>query len=261
MDRPITRRRFFGLGAAGAVALAGGSGPLGAATAGVGRFTARLTGATGSTGQGGKPAQPVQPGLHELGLARGKDGIFAVPKGYSAEKPVPLIVMLHGARGRTEGFTQFCQVAAESGMAAAAPDARGQTWDLVLGGYGPDIAFLDRVLAHLFARIAVDPRRVALAGFSDGGSYALSVGLANGDLFTHVMAYSPGFMQPPGREGKPAVWISHGTRDDILPIDGTSRRLVPRLKQWGYKVTYREFNGGHELSPEIGLESFRWFKS
>jgi predicted esterase len=34
---------------------------------------------------------------------------------------------------------------------------------------------------------------LAVSGFSDGASYALSIGPANGDLFTHVMAFSPGF--------------------------------------------------------------------
>ena len=35
------------------------------------------------------------------------------------------------------------------------------------------------------------------SGFSDGASYALSLGAANGDLFTHIAAFSPGFMRPP----------------------------------------------------------------
>lgn len=252
MDHPITRRRFAGLGLTGAAALLAGSGvfrPAGAA-AGAARLTARP----------GRPARPVKGGIQKLGLARGRDGSLSVPKGYSPENPVPLMIMLHGARQRTEGYTAFALGAAEMGIAVLAPDSRGPTWDSILGGgYGPDIAFLDRALEHAFARLAVDPRRLAIAGFSDGASYALSVGLANGDLFSHVVAFSPGFMDPPGRQGKPALWISHGTRDDVLPIEMCSRRIVPRLKQWGYKVRYREFEGGHAVTPELGREAFRWF--
>jgi poly(3-hydroxybutyrate) depolymerase len=47
----------------------------------------------------------------------------------------------------------------------------------------------------------VDPQRICVSGFSDGASYALSLGLANGDLFTHVAAFSPGFMRPPCTQG------------------------------------------------------------
>lgn len=212
------------------------------------------------TARPGKPTEKApSAGVHDLGLARGKDGILILPKGYSADKPVPLVMFLHGALGRTQDLTQFCVAAAGMGMAVAAPDSRSRTWDLILGGYGPDIAFLDRALSYVFSHVAVDPRHLALAGFSDGGSYALSVGVANGDLFTHVMAYSPGFLQPPDRQGQPAIWISHGTRDDILPIDNTSRRIVPRLKQMGYKVSYHEFDGGHGVSSELREESCRWF--
>jgi phospholipase/carboxylesterase len=249
MDEDITRRRFVGLGLAGAAALLAGAG--GAAASGSARLEARPR----------KPKQPVQPGIQDLGLAQGRDGILSVPKSYRPDQPVPLMVMLHGARGRTEGFTRFSLWAADDGIAVVVPDSRGRTWDALLSGFGPDVAFLDRTLKHVFSRLAVDPRRLALAGFSDGASYALSVGLANGDLFTHVMAFSPGFMQPPMRKGKPAVWVSHGTRDQVLPVETTRGRIVPQLERWGYRVRYREFEGDHGVAEELGREAFRWFLS
>ena len=62
---------------------------------------------------------------------------------------------------------------------------------------------MDQAVHHVFERYSIDPGRIGLAGFSDGASYALSLGVANGDLFTHIMAFSPGFMRPPAqvREG------------------------------------------------------------
>jgi phospholipase/carboxylesterase len=59
---------------------------------------------------------------------------------------------------------------------------------------------------------------LAVEGFSDGASYALSIGLTNGDLFTHVVAFSPGFASPVAYTGKPPVFVSHGTHDEVLPI-------------------------------------------
>jgi phospholipase/carboxylesterase len=100
---------------------------------------------------------------------------------------------------------------------------------------------------------------VAIGGYSDGASYTLSLGIANGDLFTHVLAFSPGFVAPPGRAGSPRIFVSHGTRDGWLPIERCSRRIVPQLERIGYEVRYREFEGGHVVPPEIGREAADWF--
>jgi phospholipase/carboxylesterase len=85
------------------------------------------------------------------------------------------------------------------------------------------------------------------------------LGITNGDLFTRVLAFSPGFMAPAGQRGSPRVFISHGTHDGVLPIDSCSRRIVPRLERAGYDVRYREFDGGHTIAPEIALEAVNWF--
>jgi hypothetical protein len=95
--------------------------------------------------------------------------------------------------------------------------------------------------------------------FSDGASYALSLGITNGDLFTHVLAFSLGLMAPAGRTGSPRIFVSHGVRDGVLPIDRCSRSIVPELKRGGYDVLYREFDGEHSISLEIALEAIGWF--
>ena len=87
---------------------------------------------------------------------------------------------------------------------------------------------------------------------------ALSVGLANGQLFTGVLAFSPGFDGTPDTRGKPRVFVSHGIADDVLPIDRCSRRIVSRLKRLGYAVTYREFDGPHLLPEPVAREAFAW---
>jgi len=249
VGQPMTRRRFVGLGAAGAAALwAGSRVACLAAEGGGGRLKARP----------GKPAQTVKPGVSDLGLAQERDGSLYVPENYDPARTWPLLIMLHGANGRIPGFRSFSRMASTAGMVVLEPDARRQTWDFDFSG-GGDLAFLDRALGYVFARANVDPKRIALGGFSDGGSYALSAGLPNGDLFTHLLAYSPGFMQPPGRQGKPAIWVSHGTQDEILPVESSRDRIVPQLKQWGYAVHYREFVGPHGVTPEVAKESLRWF--
>ena len=103
-----------------------------------------------------------------------------------------------------------------------------------------------------------DPARVTVGGFSDGASYALSLGLANGDLFPRVLAFSPGFVISATVHGRPRFFVSHGTSDQILPIDECSRVIVPRLRSMGYDVTFREFDGRHEVPQDVAREGMRW---
>jgi phospholipase/carboxylesterase len=100
--------------------------------------------------------------------------------------------------------------------------------------------------------------RITLGGFSDGATYALSLGLRNGDLFPRVVAFSPGFIVEGPPHGTPRFFVSHGTADTILPIDSCSRRIVPALRQRGYDVTFREFDGGHEVPESIAREAMNW---
>jgi phospholipase/carboxylesterase len=208
----------------------------------------------------GLPKEAAQPGLHELGLGQGRDGFLYVPKGYRADRPAPLAVMLHGAGGSARpALGPFHGLADDAGLVLLAIDSRRQTWDVIQGGYGPDVAFLDRALELTFARCAIDRARIAVEGFSDGASYALSLGITNGDLFSHVIAFSPGFMVPKEQHGAPEIYISHGTKDQILPIDSCSRRLVPRLRSAGYEVKYHEFDGPHTVPEDIAREALAWF--
>jgi phospholipase/carboxylesterase len=199
-------------------------------------------------------------GLRKLGLDGGRDGVLYVPRGYRVDRPAPLALMLHGAGGNAQhGLSLLQRFADESGLLLVAPDSRRQTWDVIADRYGADVNYIERALAQTFSRYAVDRKRIAVGGFSDGASYALSLGVANGDLFTHVIAFSPGFMSPTRQQGSPRVFISHGTRDQVLPIQRCSRRIVPQLEGAGYDVLYREFDGGHTIPAEIASEAHEWF--
>jgi phospholipase/carboxylesterase len=218
-----------------------------------GRFNARPD--SGRREEGSPPA-----GLHQLGLDDERDGVFYVPPGYQADRPAPLVLMLHGATGNgRRTIESLLPLGEELGMVLVAPDSRLRTWDVLMGGYGPDVAFIDTALAKVFGLVNVDVERISVEGFSDGASYALSVGIANGDLFTHILGFSPGFIQPPGQEGRPAIFVSHGRQDAVLPINYCSRIFVPQLQRAGYDVTYVEFDGPHRTPPEIARQGVEWF--
>lgn len=207
------------------------------------------------------PAGGGTAGLHPLGLETDRDGLLYVPAGsITPDRPAPLIITLHGAGGNARGaLSALTSLADAHGVLLLAPESRLQTWDVIYSGFGPDITFIDRALAQTFDHYSIDPARIAVEGFSDGASYALSVGIGNGDLATHVLAFSPGFAAPAAREGCPSMFVSHGIRDKTLPIAVCSRRIVPRLRAEGYEVVYREFDGPHTVPASIAKEAVDWF--
>jgi len=203
----------------------------------------------------------LAPGLQGLGVGGLRDGYIYVPEGHTAEHPLPLLVLLHGATGSaTNFFGLYGKRAEDAKLIILAPDSRGTTWDIALGGF-EDVAFIDRALASVFQSCAIHPQKIAIAGHSDGASYALTLGLTNGDLFDHIVAYSPGFLGGVEQHGVPKIFIAHGTEDTILPIDNASRKIVPQLRRAGYDVDYREFRGGHRTPPEIADAGMRWLKA
>ena len=216
-----------------------------------GRLRARPVQVTGSA--------PV--GLQPLMLGAARDSYLYVPATYRADRPVPLALLLRDAGGHArQGLDLLRSLADAACLLLLAPASRDRTWDLLVDRrYGPDAAMIDPALEQTFSRYAIDPVRLAIGGFSDGASYALSLGITNGDLFTHVLAFSPGLMAPAGRTGSPRIFVSHGVRNGVLPIDRCSRSIVPELKRGGYDVLYREIDGEHSISLEIALEAIGWF--
>jgi phospholipase/carboxylesterase len=214
-----------------------------------------------------RPAAPtiaIAPGAHPLGLGGPtrrwglRDGTLYIPASASS-RSLPLLVFLHGGGGHSKDFRFIVPLAEEIGVVMLALDSRDNTWDGIDSPFGPDVVFMDAALRHTFDRVAIDPRKVALGGLSDGASYSLSLGMANGDLFTHLIAVAPGFIAPPSPPvGRPVILVAHGTRDNVYSVNGTRRTIVPRLKDAGYDVTYLEFDGPHWLPPATARQILEW---
>jgi predicted esterase len=253
--------------------LAGGSLVAGVAACGAGKGTgghspADAAGRMRLHARGHLTSRPRMPGggsppvgLIPLQLSgTDRDGAVYVPPSYRHDRPAPLVLTLHGAgRSGRRGLRRLQALADAEGLILLAPDSRGTTWDAAMtGAFGPDVGFADRALDLVFARYSVDPSRVVAEGFSDGASYALSLGLLNGDLFTHVIAFSPGFLAEGARRGKPRLFVSHGIDDQVLPIDRCSRPIVRDLRGDGYDVRYTEFPGGHTVPDAIAHGAADW---
>src|SRR5918994_1982702 len=100
-------------------------------------------------------AAPV--GLQPLMLGAARDSYLYVPEGYRAERPVPLVLLLHGAGGHAQqGIDLLRSLADAAGLLLLAPASRDRTWDLLVDRrYGPDAAMIDRALEQTFSLYAV----------------------------------------------------------------------------------------------------------
>ena len=199
-------------------------------------------------------------------------GAYAyLPKGLTAA-PAPLLVALHGAGGEAaEVLAAFRADADANHFILVLPQSKGPTWDMIedlqsrLGvemnvqpRYGKDLKALDLALADLFARVAVDPARVGIMGFSDGATYAVSVGTANPQLFHTVIAYSPGPAFPTRFDATQRIFISHAEEDPVLPYS-TTRGMVAKMRVKKMPVMFESFHGGHEVPKAIHAKAIAYF--
>ena len=209
------------------------------------------------------PTSELAPGFHQLQLSNNRDGFIWVPEGYDPAVPAPLLVLLHGGGGRSSAeLAQWPlqEVFGRKGVVIVAPDSRGGTWDVIYTGmFSGDILFMNAALQTVFSKVNVDPSKIAIGGFSDGATYALSVGLTNGDLFSRIIAFSPGFIAAASLIGQPQIFDSHGTTDAVLPIGQASRVIVPWLRDRGYTVNYVEFEGGHVIPLSVANQAVDWW--
>ena len=250
----IGRRVFLKqsvLGAAGLLSACGGE--TTAPRSSYGRLTSRRT----------APTSSITPGSHTLGLpgANDRDGLLYIPAGYKADVPAPLLVMLHGGGGSGADWADVPALTAlldELGCVMLAPDSRNFTWDgAVATNFGVDVTFVDQALAETFRRCNVDAAAISIAGFSDGATESLGLGVMNGDLFSGVIAFSPGWFDVPTSRGTPRVFISHGTDDNIFDAGWTRTYIVPTLEGMSLDVEYVEFAGGHTLPAAILDQAMR----
>jgi poly(3-hydroxybutyrate) depolymerase len=168
-------------------------------------------------------ASPLVPGEAKLEFGD-RYSLVYVPTTFRADAPTPLMMFLHGTGGKaTYVIRGWKDLAEKRGFILLAPEHEPPTWHLKKLPAGNDAVLFDSALAYVFARATIDLHHFVLAGHSDGASTAMSVGLANGDLFSHVMMLSGGSVFGRKGIGRPRLFIAHGDQDDILPFDNAQK--------------------------------------
>lgn len=215
------------------------------------------------------PPTPLSAGQHNLELGatlfinkgfQWRDGAVYVPSSYDPEQKYPLLIWMHGGGGHARYFFEHFPIVEKLNLIVVAIDSRHNTWDGIDSPFGPDVEFIEKTLNFLVSRLSIDTNMIALGGVSDGGSYALAVGRVNGDLFSHIIAVAPGYLRPPApTNGSPKIYVGHGIHDNVYPIGGTQRWILPELRKLGYDVTFESFDTGHAVSVEVANNMMQWF--
>lgn len=201
-----------------------------------------------------KVTRTLAPGVTRQAI--GETEVVAYLPATALEKPtIPLMVFLHGAnRGVDTLLERLRPLADAQGVMLFLPYAVIGTWDAIRFIFGPDVQAIDESLRWLFGATPIARERLTLAGFSDGATYSLALGRANGDLFTRLAAFSPGFLIPVETTKRPPILISHGRADQVLPFENARDRIVPALEKAGYSVDFRPFDGPHTVPLAVAEE-------
>src|SRR5215471_12799762 len=189
----------------------------------------------GAAAQVGDP--PVlTPGLHNLTMLRaGEPAIryaISIPGNYSPSKPVPLILALHfgvGAGGSAGAGREMVQILigpafAELGALIVAPDSMRGNWSSPENEKAVN-ALLDMVLT----RYSIDEKKVAVTGFSMGGTGSWHFAERFPERFSAAI---PVAGRPPASASgwRLPVLAIHSRDDQVAPFDPTEARIAELQK-------------------------------
>jgi polyhydroxybutyrate depolymerase len=146
--------------------------------------------------------------------------VLELPASYDPGQPAPLLVLLHGTGDTGAGYQARIAIdsaAHEAGLITVYPDI-----DFAI--MPDDAPFVGTLIAHLGARLSIDPRRVYVAGFSGGAALTHSVGCHySGSLAAvagvgHPLMY---YVSDSCELSRPLpILFIHGTEDGAVPWDG-----------------------------------------
>lgn len=201
-----------------------------------------------------------------------------VPPG---EGPFPALIALHGWGASAHDLLGLAPMIHDGRAVVLCPQgpvrfsvgggATGYGWFQLVPGQPPDVeAFqaaaeaLRRFIEESIERFSLDPARIAVGGFSQGGIMAYELALRDPERYAGLAALSSWFPEQlssllpklPGHEDFP-VLVVHGTRDSSIPVD-RAREAREALRSYGVALMYREFDMAHEISRDALQVILRW---
>lgn len=166
-----------------------------------------------------------------------------VPPGYDPAKPIPLVLMLHGAGMSGEmmvSFTGMNETSDQNGFAVVYPDGTGGgplfTWNAGgfvkgLGSRADDVGFIRKLLDDVESVVSIDPKRVYATGMSNGGMMCYRLAAELSDRFAAIAPVAGSMAVGDVQPKRPVSVIHfHGTSDGIVPFKVDKDKPPPLLQ-------------------------------
>ena len=186
----------------------------------------------GAAAQGAGDPPVLAPGLHELTLARaGEPAIgyaISIPPTYSPSTPAPLILALHfGIGDRDSSGTGAALVKGLVGPALEGTGAIIVAPDSVRGNWSTseNEKAVNALLDMVMARYAIDRKRVAVTGYSMGGTGSWHWAEKFPERFSAAI---PIASRPPASAAgwQLPVLAIHSRDDQVAPFDPAAKRIA-----------------------------------
>ncbi len=176
--------------------------------------------------------------------------VVYVPKGYSAEKPHPTILFLHGSG--EQGDDGKKQVSVGLGPAIRKAEAK---WNYIAifpqkprgpGGFGPHEKLILDILEKTKKEYKVDEKRLYCTGLSMGGMGTWALACKYPDLFAAAAPIcGRGDPSQAAKIKDLPIWNFHGDKDTAVPIKG-SQDMIDAIKAAGGNPKFTVYPGvGH----------------
>lgn len=202
----------------------------------------------------------------------GRSGAFYLPRGYSGKK-LPILVAYHGSGSDYGGMTmvkKFRDIAERRGFIIVAPSSRinngRQSWQpgSYKGEVTPDMTHTLKCLREVLKKRGVNanPNRFMVLGYSGGGWMAPYMGTSVA-RFTHFASCHSGtILSGLGtKNNKVKGWFSTGVADTKLTPSRVKNYYAAKVRKKGFKVIYRQFPGGHQMSDSEVSAVINWWLS
>jgi predicted esterase len=180
---------------------------------------------------------PQRPGQFWLNLPqRHAEVRLFVPEGLQKDRPVPLVIAMHGAGGSENMFFDTY------GDGATLRMCQKRGWLLVgtrAGGLFDGAPPVERIVDELAERFPIDRSRVYLMGHSMGATHVLDVVQASPGKFAAVVALGGGgrVRDPASVKGVP-IFVACGSEDFALSAAKVLARILEKAEA---RVTFKEY--------------------
>ena len=213
------------------------------------------------------PSRTATP-LAELVVGGDRPVTVHLPASYDASRPAPLVILLHGYGSSglgTDDYFRLARAADARGYVYAYPDGTidsnyNRFWNATDACCDfdnadvDDVAYLTGVVTEIQAKLAIDPKRIAFVGHSNGGFMSYRMACDRAGLVAAIVSLAgASFADPADCAPSEPVSVAqiHGTDDDVIRYEGN---LGAGLRLPGAEATaeaWATYDGCGETPSEL----------